>query len=185
MKRTTLLGILLAVTAIAAALPAGAQVEIRARIAPPALRAEVIPRAPGPGHYWIGGHWGWEGRRWAWNGGHWVEARRGEVWVRPHWAQVGAEWVFAPGHWTAIVPPPAYTEVVTETAPPVARVEVVSPAPGADYFWVPGFWRWAGGTHAWVAGRWERSRRDEFWVPEHWVRVDRRWHFNGGHWQHR
>ncbi|HLX07319.1 MAG TPA: hypothetical protein VKY89_05615 [Thermoanaerobaculia bacterium] len=184
MKRTTLLGTLFAVAMTVLSVPARAfEVEIRVHTPPPAVRVEAIPPAPSPGHYWIGGHWAWERNSWAWVGGHWAEARPGQVWIRAHWARVGDDWLFRPGHWAQIVPPQGYAEVVADVPPPIAKVEVVTPAPSPDHFWIPGYWRWAGGVHVWVPGRWELSRRDQVWAPEHWARVGGRWHFYGGHWQ--
>lgn len=64
-------------------------------------------------------------------------------------------------------------------------------APGADWNWVPGHWKWEGNNWFWVHGRWieqavapmppiivERmtvapSPR-HYWVPGHWV-----WQYNG------
>jgi hypothetical protein len=184
MKRSLLLvGICLAVACMVAPLAAQAQVEVRVRAAPPAVRVEAVPPAPSPGHYWIGGHWEWEHASWVWHGGHWVEARVGEAWVRPHWVRVGPEWVFHPGHWAPIRAPREYVEVATETAPPLARVEVVTAPPSAEHFWVPGYWRWDGRVHVWVAGHWDLPRAGQVWVPAHWVREGHRWFLRGGHWQ--
>jgi WXXGXW repeat (2 copies) len=180
MKRKTLLAICLALPLFAAS--AYGFVEVRVRTAPPPLRAEVIPRAPSPGHYWAGGHWGWEHGAWAWHGGHWIEARAGQVWVRPHWEQVGAEWVYRPEHWAPIVAPAGIVAVTTDVAPPVPQVEVIPVAPSANHFWVPGYWRWDGHTHVWVGGRWELTRAREVWVPQHWVHDGGHWRFNGGQW---
>jgi hypothetical protein len=186
MKRNTLLAICLALPILAASVPAGAlEVEVRVRTPPPILRVEAIPRAPGPGHYWIGGHWRWEHAAWGWSPGYWAEGRPGEVWVRAEWVRVGPEWVYRPGHWAPIVAPAAVVAVSTDVAPPPPQVEVVSAPPSADHFWVGGYWRWEGGRHVWTAGHWERSREGQYWVPSHWVRVDHHWQLHGGHWQPR
>lgn len=183
MKRKALLGVCLAALLVAASVPAGAQVEIRVRTAPPIARVETIPPPPSPSHYWIAGNWAWEQGAWAWRGGHWEASRRDEVWVRAHWARAGDEWVFRPGHWARIVAPREVVEVVTEKAPPPPRVEVVTAAPSSEHFWVPGHWRWEGGAHVWVGGHWELSRPGQVWVPAHWVFFEHRWHLRGGHWQ--
>lgn len=38
--------------------------------------------------------------------------------------------------------------------PPPAQVEVVTVAPGPDYYWDPGYWSWSGHTYIWIGGSW-------------------------------
>ena len=45
-----------------------------------------------------------------------------------------------------VAPPPGMT-------PPPTPVEVVTVAPGPDYYWVPGYWGWNGGW-VWIGGGW-------------------------------
>jgi hypothetical protein len=68
-------------------------------VAPPAVRVEVVPRAPSPHVFWIGGYWGWRGGRHVWVGGRWEHARPGYGWERAHWAHEGHGWRLAPGRW--------------------------------------------------------------------------------------
>src|SRR5437867_11919180 len=49
-----------------------------------------------------------------------------------------------------VVQQPSQT-VVTE-APPPPQVEVIAPAPGPEYVWVPGCWDWHG-RWVWITGR--------------------------------
>jgi hypothetical protein len=81
---------------IAGERPANAQV---VALAPPAVRVEVIPRAPEPHVFWVGGYWGWYGGRHVWMGGHWERERPGWGYERAHWMHEGRGWRFAPGHW--------------------------------------------------------------------------------------
>jgi hypothetical protein len=180
-KKICILAVLSALLGVSAEIARAA--EIIVHTPPPMVRAETIPVAPSPSHYWIPGHWAWEGGRYAWTGGHWTEARPGQVWIRARWVRAGNDWAFREGHWAAIAAPAGYVDVVTDTAPPVARVEVVGAPPSADHFWIPGYWNWNGHAHVWVGGRWERERADQSWVPGHWGRFGGRWHFYGGHWQ--
>lgn len=76
--------------------PAAAQV---VEVAPPAVRLEVVPVAPPPHFFWVGGYWGWYGGRHVWHGGYWERERPGWVYERPHWARMERRWRFAPGHW--------------------------------------------------------------------------------------
>ncbi len=69
-----------------------------------------------------------------------------------------------------VAPPPPLTEGATNTiqtpplvpggssppdgaTPPPAQTEVMPAAPGADYYWAPGYWSWNGGW-VWVGGIW-------------------------------
>ena len=71
-------------------------------IAPPALREEEIPPAPGPEDHWAWhhGHWRWIDGSYVWVHGHWVERpRAGAVWVEPRWERHEDNWVFVEGRW--------------------------------------------------------------------------------------
>jgi len=62
----------------------------------------------------------------------------------------------------------------------------VTPAPGSDYFWVGGNWRWQNGSYVWFPGHWEqyRYRTGQVWVPEHWETTGaNQWQLVGGYWQ--
>jgi hypothetical protein len=67
---------------------------------PPPVRAEVVGVAPGPGYFWVRGHWAWRGGGYVWLGGHW--ARRpgpGSVWIEGHWESRGGNYVYIDGYW--------------------------------------------------------------------------------------
>ena len=69
-------------------------------VAPPALRAEVIPRAPSPHYFWARGYWGYRPHGgYAWNGGRWMAPRVGYAWQPAHWYARGARWHFGGGYW--------------------------------------------------------------------------------------
>jgi WXXGXW repeat (2 copies) len=68
-------------------------------IAPPLPRVGVRIDVPGPGHIWIGGHWGWHGGRHEWQEGRWERERAGEVWVPHRWERDSGGWYEVPGHW--------------------------------------------------------------------------------------
>ena len=80
----------------AAALPAHADVFVR--VAPPPLRAEVVPAAR-PGYAWAPGYWNWNGRRHVWVRGAWVRARPGYVYHQPAWEQHDGRWTMRRGGW--------------------------------------------------------------------------------------
>jgi hypothetical protein len=69
--------------------------------APPPLRHEVVPRRPGPGTFWIEGHWRWERGTHVWVAGRWERERRQERWVPSEWKLLqGSGWTFVEGHWS-------------------------------------------------------------------------------------
>jgi hypothetical protein len=158
--------------------------EVLVRTPPPPPQGETPPPPPLAHAYWVGGHWNWTGHDYDWVAGHWVEPRPNEVWVPARWVPSGGGWVFRPGHWAAVQQPPEVVDVLAPMAPPPPRVEVITTAPGADFFWVAGVWRWEGGRHVWVAGHWEPHRAGQVWVPHHWVQAGGSWHLRGGFWMH-
>ncbi len=74
--------------------------------------------------------------------------------------------------------------VYVRTGPPPVVHERVVVAPGPEYVWVPGYYRWSGREYVWVAGRYERPPRGHaHWVAGHWVHESRGWYFVEGHWR--
>jgi hypothetical protein len=81
--------------------PPGQEAEIVASEAPPAPISEVIPVAPGPEYFWVGGHWHWNGG-WVWiRGGYQRHPHYhpGAFWEAGHWDRRGGNWVWHDGHW--------------------------------------------------------------------------------------
>jgi hypothetical protein len=79
---------------------------------------------------------------------------------------------------------PATGEVLVTQAPPSVRVETQTIAPGTNYIWTPGYWRWTGTTYVWVSGSWVvRPRATAVWVEGHWVRRPTGWVWIAGHWR--
>ncbi|HVV72317.1 MAG TPA: hypothetical protein VHI52_12600 [Verrucomicrobiae bacterium] len=82
---------------------------------------------------------------------------------------------------TVPVPPPD-PEVVVQ-APPAPPAEVITPAPGAAYAWVPGYWSWQG-RWIWVRGGWVITPRPRaVWVPGRWKHVHHGYVWTPGHWR--
>jgi len=79
--------------------------------------------------------------------------------------------------------PGYYGEQVVAVAPPPPREEVIGIAPAAGYFWIGGYWGWAGGRHEWVAGHWEAPRNGQRWVPHEWRHEEHGWRQHPGHWE--
>ena len=72
--------------------------EISIRVAPPAIRYEVVP-APRHGYVWVTGCWNWHRHRHVWVPGAWVRERRGYAYHSHHWTQRGDAWVLNRGRW--------------------------------------------------------------------------------------
>lgn len=68
-------------------------------VAPPPLRYEVRPMAPGPGYAWIGGYWSWQLGRHVWIGGRWALPPSGRVWVPGQWHRQDRGWRWQRGYW--------------------------------------------------------------------------------------
>lgn len=82
-----------------------------------------------------------------------------------------------------VAAPPSFADVVVKIAPPAMRVETRPPAPGPEFAWRPGYWRWGGKEHVWVGGeyvrrphpgaewiegRWDRRGGDFVWIEGRW-----------------
>ena len=75
-------------------------------------------------------------------------------------------------------------EVVVTRTPPAVRVETRTVAPGTDYVWTTGYWRWTGSNYVWVPGSWvARPRPAAVWVEGSWQRRTGGWVWVAGHWQ--
>jgi len=75
--------------------------EVVAMEEPPAPLVETIGVAPGPGFFWIGGHWHWN-RGWVWIAGRYERHPHfhpGCGWEPGHWGRRGGAWVWHEGHW--------------------------------------------------------------------------------------
>ncbi len=67
--------------------------------------------------------------------------------------------------------------------PPAPIVERVPVAPGPNYYWRPGWWRWNGTAYAWAPGAYVvRPFAGARWVAGHWVHRPRGWVWRPGHW---
>lgn len=69
-------------------------------------------------------------------------------------------------------------------APPPARVEVRSVAPGPGYVWIDGYWGYPGGRYTWVPGYWARPPRSRAqWAAPRWESRGGRYYYHKGHWR--
>jgi len=68
-------------------------------VAPPPVRAEVVPPLPFAGAIWINGYWGWSGHQHVWVPGRYEHPRPGYVWVPHRWENVHGHWQLHEGGW--------------------------------------------------------------------------------------
>jgi hypothetical protein len=163
---------------------------VRVRKAPP---APIIERPSGPRPdrraQWIAGHWGWEASRddFVWVGGSWQIPPAGSTWVAGRWRHDAAGWYWVSGAWSRTQDRSAAAANVPAwrtTGPPEDHPgDTPAPAPGPDFFFVPGHYApTAGDRLAWTSGFWARVQPGWDWIPARWVRRPNGWDFREGHW---
>jgi hypothetical protein len=96
--KRTVLGLMVASSLGAVALPAQAQGEIVLNFGPPAPRYEYVP-APRRGYVWESGYWHWNGHRHVWIAGHWERARPGYAYIGPRWVERDGRWYYHSRRW--------------------------------------------------------------------------------------
>jgi hypothetical protein len=74
--------------------------------------------------------------------------------------------------------------VYVRVAPPAAPIERRIAAPGPDFVWQPGYYRWNGRDYVWVEGRYERRPHARAtWVAGHWAKARGGWYWVDGRWR--
>src|SRR6185437_10788137 len=81
LKRKMLLGTIIVSTLGAMPLAAGAAVDFRVDVAPPAPRYEAVPAAR-HGYVWAPGYWNWRHGHYVWVRGHWEASIAGCTGIR-------------------------------------------------------------------------------------------------------
>jgi hypothetical protein len=81
-------------------------------------------------------------------------------------------------------PPSGSVEVAVGASPPPPVIESVTVAPGPDYLWIPGAWRWRHGRWVWFRGHWELPpRRGAIWITGGWEYHGGRTVWVDGYWR--
>lgn len=86
---------------------------------------------------------------------------------------------------SAVVSDPCQNNHCANSAPPKAKVEVISKPSDvpADYIWMPGFYQWYDKTgYQWEDGHWAEPRPGYRWYGPHWTQEGSQWLFHPGHW---
>jgi hypothetical protein len=150
---------------------------------PPEPINEIAPEVKPEGEnvVWIPGYWMWsdEQQDFVWVSGLWRDAPPGRRWVPGHWLQEGQSWIWVSGFWAG-----ADWQQVQMLPNPPATLEVgpSSPAPAANYFWIPGCWIWNNGGYAWRAGYWYLGQQNWVWVPDTYYYTPAGAIFVNGYW---
>jgi hypothetical protein len=154
---------------------------------PPAPVDEVPPeyKPDDDDAIWIPGYWAWDEERddFLWISGVWRVPPPGQRWVAGYWqATSDSRWQWVPGFWIT-----AEVEQITYYPPPPESLEAgpTSPAPGDDYFYVPGTWQYYETGYRWQPGYWHVAYTDWMWVPARWCWTPRGVVFLQGYWDYR
>ncbi len=140
---------------------------------PPEPIEELPPdqKPDGDNVVWIPGYWDWddEEKQYIWVSGFWRAVPPGRVWVPGWWRETAEGWQRVPGFWQEVQDASAATGAaeIRYLPPPPATLEVgpTLPAPGPNYFYVPGVWVWRG-RYLWRPGFWCEYRPGWVWIPD-------------------
>jgi hypothetical protein len=157
---------------------------------PPQDIDEVPPdyRPDGDRAIWISGYWGWDDQRddFIWISGVFRIPPDGHRWVPGYWLAVDNGWQWVQGFWISET-----AETIEYLPAPPSSLEVgpSSPAPGPDYFYVPGTWSETTTASTpsvqWSPGYWHPIQDDFIWIPSHFVWTPRGCIYVAGYWDRR
>lgn len=153
---------------------------------PPAWVDEQPPeyRPEGEDYVWIPGYWGWDiiEEDYIWVSGIWRQVPPDTQWVPGYWTEAEGGWQWVSGFWTT-----TEQEEIVYLPPPPESIDhgPSSPAPGDDYFWIPGYWQYRGGNYAWQSGYWSVGQNDWVWVPTRYVWTPSGYICRRGYWDYR
>ncbi|HMP07034.1 MAG TPA: hypothetical protein PJ982_11830, partial [Lacipirellulaceae bacterium] len=151
--------------------------------APPEPINELPPEVQPEGENveWIPGYWLYSDVKqdFVWVSGLWRDAPPGRRWVPGHWLQEGDRWLWVSGFWAGV----DVQEVQMLPHPP-ATLEAgpTSPAPGANFFWIPGCWVWGDAGYIWRPGYWYAGQANWIWVPDYYAYTPAGSIFVRGYW---
>lgn len=77
-------------------------------------------------------------------------------------------------------------EVKSPLKPPIDVEKEVKPeAPGEDFIWIKGHWKWMGNKYAWINGYYVENKEGQTWIDGSWQRTGNSvsWIFNDGYWK--
>jgi hypothetical protein len=157
---------------------------------PPAPIEEMPPTEKPTGDYiWIPGYWAWDAERdnYIWISGVWRLPPPGTTWVPGYWSQAATGYQWVSGYWGPATVAGGRQTVETEYLPPPPQSVESGPvgvAPGDQYFWIPGCWKWVGDRYVWRPGRWWTAYDNWIWIPDRYVWTPAGYVFIAGHWDY-
>lgn len=152
---------------------------------PPEPIEELPPELEPEGHnvQWIPGYFQWQAdlEDFVWVSGLYRDLPPGRKWIPGAWHEVEDGWQWAPGFWAE-----GDMQELNYLPTPPATLEQgpSSPAPGDNYLWAPGCWRWRGDGYAWQTGYWYEVQTDWVWVPSHYCYTPYGSVFVRGYWDY-
>ena len=145
---------------------------------PPTLRPESDKST------WIPGYWDWDEELgdYLWISGVWREVPPQRRWVPGYWEPAEDGYRRVAGFWAN-----EQAATVDYLPPPPESLEQgpASPAPGDNYFYVPGNWNYQTSQYQWTPGFWARCQPNWVWIPNQYVWTPRGCIFRSGYWDYR
>jgi WXXGXW repeat (2 copies) len=78
-------------------------------------------------------------------------------------------------------PPPVISPTYIAVPPP--QQEIITPAPGPSYVWVPGQWERTADSWSWKPSRWvQPPLSNAYWVPGYWQHNGGKFLWTNAHW---
>lgn len=142
---------------------------------------EVVPE--GENVIWIPGYWGWDPDQedFLWVSGVWRDVPPSRDWVPGYWSEAEGGYQWIPGFWTR----DGDRQVNYLPTPPESLEQgPTSPAPGDNYFWVPGSWVWRDADYQWRPGLWSRAYDQWVWIPSHYQWTPYGCVYTAGYWDY-
>ena len=153
--------------------------------APPEPINEEAPefQPEGDNIQWIPGYWGWdvEAEDFVWVTGVWRALPPDQQWIPGYWTESAEGWQWISGFWTNST----NEELVYMPTPPESiDAGPSTPAPGDDYFWIPGNWQYNQNQYDWQAGFWSQGHDDWVWIPNRYVWTPSGCLYRDGYWDY-
>ncbi len=152
---------------------------------PPAPIEEVRPdlRPEGNDVQWISGYWAFDDEKkdFIWISGLWRDVPPKTRWVPGYWTEVENGFLRVSGFWSS-----AEADEIAYLPPPPESLEEgpSSPAPGENYFYIPGTWVYQSNDYAWRPGIWATQHEDWVWTPASYVWTPRGCIYRSGYWDY-
>ncbi len=152
---------------------------------PPAAIEELPPehQPKGDNISWIPGYWAWDDDRddFIWVSGIWRSLPPDRQWIPGYWAPSGNGAQWTSGYWAD-----ANLEETEYLPEPPATVEAGpnTPAPSAEFRWLPGSWIWQNNLYAWRPGYWAPGQENWNWIPARYVWTSRGYVFVDGYYDY-